>query len=257
MLNTTITKNIPVASGIYEMTLRFDAGVGDFLPGQFVHVKLPDEKLLLRRPISINHVDAASESAVLVFQVKGEGTRQMAAMKQGEQLDVLAPLGRGFWRPEGLKRAALVGGGIGAAPLRMLPETWPDVEFDAYFGFRGKELAYQLDVIYALVNNLHLCSDDGTLGEKTFVTCLLGDKLESSGYDAIYACGPAPMLKALKATLAGSSIPCFVSLEERMGCGVGACLVCNCKTLEGGEWRYRRVCKDGPVFDIAEVALDE
>ncbi len=257
MLNTTITKNTPIASGIYEMTLRFDSGVSDFQPGQFAHVKLPDGKLLLRRPISLNHVDTGTASATLVYQLKGEGTRQMAGLKEGERLDVLAPLGRGFWRPDGLKRAALVGGGIGIAPLRMLPEAWPDVEFDAYLGFRGETLAYQLDIFKALVRNLHLCSDDGTLGEKTFVTCLLGDNLEGSGYDAIFACGPAPMLKALKAALAGSKTPCFVSLEERMGCGVGACLVCNCKTLTGGEWRYRRVCKDGPVFDIAEVALDE
>jgi dihydroorotate dehydrogenase electron transfer subunit len=256
MLNSTILQNKPIASGIYEMALRFDAGVAGFQPGQFAHVKLPDEKMLLRRPISLNHIDEEAGSATLVYQVKGDGTKLMSSLKQGERLDVLAPLGRGFWKPDGLKKAALVGGGIGAAPLRMLPEAWPDVEFDAFLGFRSDAFAYQLDKFRALSRNLRLCSDDGTLGDKTFVTCLLGDNLTGGGYDAIFACGPAPMLKALKAVLADGKTHCQVSLEERMGCGVGACLVCNCKILSDGEWHYRRVCKDGPVFDIAEVDFD-
>ncbi len=258
MYNATILSNTPIATGIFEMVLQFDSGVADFRPGQFAHVKVGEGAMLLRRPISINHTDAEAGTFTLLYQVKGEGTRLLSQRKVGERLDVMAPLGRGFWKPEGLKKAALVGGGIGVAPLRMLPEAWPDVKFDGYLGFRALEYAYQLGDFAALCENLHLCSDDGTLGEQTFVTCLLDGKLADGSYDAIFACGPTPMLKALQQVLEGKGIPCQVSLEERMGCGIGACLVCNCKVQAAGEdgWHHKRVCKDGPVFDIAEVRFD-
>jgi dihydroorotate dehydrogenase electron transfer subunit len=256
MLNTTILQNKPIAAGIFEMSLRFDAGVGGFAPGQFAHVRLPDETKLLRRPVSFNHVDAGEGSATLVYQLVGEGTRLLSALKAGERLDVLAPLGRGFWKPDGLKKAALVGGGMGAAPLRMLPEAWKDVSFDAYLGFRGEGFAYQLKEFGELARNVQLCSDDGTLGERGFVTCLLDASTFAWRYDAVFACGPAPMLRALQAFLKGADIPCQASLEERMGCGVGACLVCSCLVKEDGERHYRRVCKDGPVFDLSEVDFD-
>jgi dihydroorotate dehydrogenase electron transfer subunit len=268
MYNATILKNTQIAVGIFEMVLRFDGGVRGFQPGQFAHIRLPDETKLLRRPVSFNHIDVKDGSATLVYQVKGEGTRLMSALKQGEQLDVLAPLGRGFWKPEGMKKAALVRGGMGAAPLRMLPEAWPDVSFDAYMGFRGEQHAYQVDEFKALTSHLSLCSDDGSLGERGFVTCLLDDIRSSGKYDAIYACGPVPMLKALQALLKrmedprpkglcrGGTPPCQVSLEERMGCGIGACLVCSCRVRENGEWHYRRVCRDGPVFELREVDFD-
>jgi dihydroorotate dehydrogenase electron transfer subunit len=250
------------------LSLRFDGGVQGFQPGQFAHVKLPGEALLLRRPVSFNHIDAKDGSATLVYQVKGEGTLLMSTLKKGGRLDVLAPLGRGFWKPEGMKKAALVGGGMGVAPLRMLPEAWPDVRFDAYIGFRGGQHAYQVDEFKALTGRLFLCSDDGSLGEKGFVTCLLDGIRTSGDYDAVYACGPAPMLKALQVLLKsmddprpkgfcqGGFPPCQASLEERMGCGIGACLVCNCMVRENGEWHYRRVCRDGPVFDLQEVDFD-
>ncbi len=258
MYNATILSNTPIATSIFEMVLRYDPGVANFQPGQFAHVKLPSGGMLLRRPISINHIDAEASTFTLLYQVKGEGTKLLSQLREGERIDVLAPLGRGFWRPEGLKRAALVGGGIGVAPLRMLKESWPDVQFDGYLGFRALEYAYQLGDFATLCENLHLCSDDGTLGEQTFVTCLLDDKLADGSYDGIFACGPTPMLKALQKVLDGKGISCQVSLEERMGCGVGACLVCNCKVQAAGEesWHHKRVCKDGPVFDIAEVRFD-
>lgn len=256
MLNSTILYNKPIAAGIFEMALRFDGGVKEFRPGQFAHVKLPDETRLLRRPISLNHVDVDMGSATFVYQVVGEGTRLLSTLGEGARLDALAPLGRGFWRPERLDNAALVGGGMGIAPLRMLPEAWKDVAFDAYLGFRNERAAYQLKEFGELARNVYLCSDDGKLGEKGFVTCLLDASAFARRYDAVFACGPAPMLKALQAFLKGAGIPCQVSLEERMGCGVGACLVCSCRVKEGGEWHYKRVCKDGPVFELSEVDFD-
>lgn len=267
MYNTNIIKNEQIALGIFEMVLRFDGGVSNFQPGQFAHVKLPDETMLLRRPISFNHIDASENTATLVYQAVGEGTKLMSTLKEGGRLDVLAPLGRGFWKPEGIRKAALVGGGMGAAPLRMLPEAWPDVEFTAYLGFRSEQYAYQRKE-FARVCNLHLCSDDGSLGDRAFVPSLLFEGFDDNEFDIIYACGPVPMLKALQVFLKspdgsrpkglcqGGAPPCQISLEERMGCGVGACLVCNCRVREGGAWHYRRVCKDGPVFEISEVDFD-
>jgi dihydroorotate dehydrogenase electron transfer subunit len=256
MYNATILKNTRIASGIFKIVLRFDDGAGSFQPGQFAHIKLPDETKLLRRPFSFNHVDAGEGSATFVYQLVGGGTTLLSTLKKGEKLDVLAPLGRGFWKPEGMKKAALIGGGMGAAPLRMLPEAWPEVAFDVYFGFRGKRYSYQMKEFETATRNVSLCSDDGSLGEQGFVTCLLDGEALSRGYDALFACGPAPMLKALQEVLKDAGIPCQVSLEERMGCGVGACLVCNCRVRDGGWWRYLRVCKDGPVFDLAEVDFD-
>ena len=253
MDNATILYNKQIASGIYEMRLCFDAGVEDFQPGQFAHVRLPQESLLLRRPISVNHVDIEKGTADIVYQLKGEGTRRMAELMSG-RLDVLAPLGRGFQLPQGAQTAAVIGGGIGAAPLRTVLEGWPKVKFDTYLGFRSAELAYQTDAFERLSQRLFLCSDDGTIGERGFVTGLLAEQLKHTCYDVIFACGPTPMLRALQRVLDGSGVPCQVSLEERMGCGIGACLVCNCRVrVNDGGWQYRRVCADGPVFDIGEV----
>ena len=256
MNNALILENSQIADCTYCMTLRMDSGTGHFLPGQFAHVKLPGSAMLLRRPISINHIDPIAATAQLVYQVKGEGTRLLSTLQEGQPLDVLAPLGRGFWRPEGAKRAAVIGGGIGAAPLRALLEAWQDIEFDVFLGFRSASCAYQVGDFTQLSHNLFLCTDDGTLGEQGLVTGLLKKQLDGTRYDALYACGPVPMLKALKKLLYGTGIHCQASLEERMGCGIGACLVCNCKVKEGDGWHYRRVCADGPVFDLMEVELD-
>lgn len=249
-----VIANQPLATGIHSMVVRVAGEMPEFLPGQFGHIKVPgNSALLLRRPISFNRVDRTAKTVEMVYQVKGEGTQRLAALQPGAVIDMLAPLGRPFTVAEGVQKAAIVGGGIGAAPLMTLIEDHPNVAFDTFLGFRSREFAYQLEEFQAVSRRLALCSDDGTLGEKGFVTDMLARAMAAEHYDCVYACGPTPMLRSLQKVMAANGVPCFVSLEERMGCGHGACLVCNCKIKKGDEWHYRRVCADGPVFPLREV----
>lgn len=249
-----VIANQPLATGIFSMVVRAAGDLPAVLPGQFGHIKVPgSDALLLRRPISFNRVDRETRTLEMVYQVKGEGTQRLSTLQPGAAIDMLAPLGRPFAVEPRVRKAAIVGGGIGAAPLMMLLEAYPDVAFDTFLGFRSREFAYQLEEFQALSRRLILCSDDGTLGEQGFVTDALAQAMAAEAYDCVYACGPTPMLRSLQKVMAGNDVPCLVSLEERMGCGHGACLVCNCKIKKGDEWHYRRVCADGPVFPLREV----
>lgn len=251
-----LRENRLVAGDTYEMTIACDLARWPSLPGQFVHIAVPGGDLPLRRPISLYGVDKAAGTFSLIVQRKGEGTARLCALAPGAKLDILGPLGRGFTLPAGAGRAAVVGGGIGAAPLLYCLRKWPGVAWDAFLGFRGADRAYGLDRFGALSSALHLASDDGTLGEKAFVTDLLAAHLRENPCDAVMACGPLPMFRALARVMEGfPDIPCFISLEERMGCGVGACRACACRVREAGEERYLRVCRDGPVFPLGKVAL--
>ncbi len=253
-MNPTVVANQPVATGIYSMVVRIDGDMPEFLPGQFGHIRVPgNAALLLRRPISFNRVDRVNQTVEMIYQLKGEGTRLLATLQPGDTIDMLAPLGRPFTVAKTVKTAAIIGGGIGAAPLMTLIEAHPEVTFDTFLGFRGREFAYQLEEFQAVSRRLALCSDDGTLGEKGFVTDMLAKAMQNETYDCVYACGPTPMLRSLAKVMATNDVPCLVSLEERMGCGHGACLVCACKIKSGDEWHHRRVCADGPVFPLREV----
>ena len=244
-----------IAHGIYELTLFTPiADVAE--PGQFVHVKIPGgDATLLRRPISI----ARSEESTLtlIYQIKGKGTRLLSHVGAGDFLDVLGPLGNEF-STKGVRRALVVGGGMGAAPLENLLLHNRDIEFDVVLGFRSQKVSYRLWYFQHLAHDFNVLTEDGSMGEKGFVTQKVETLLKENHYDAIYACGPSAMMKALKKTVEPYPSPCFVSLEERMGCGIGACLVCNCKIRrQDGSFTYKRVCKDGPVFLLREVMLDE
>ncbi|NLG37363.1 MAG: dihydroorotate dehydrogenase electron transfer subunit [Clostridiales bacterium] len=245
-----------VARDIFELTVESDLARTPSLPGQFVHVAVPGGDLLLRRPISLYDVDRTAGVFRLIVQQKGEGTARLCALAPGAKLDLLGPLGRGFTLPAGARRVALAGGGIGAAPLCYCLRKWPGVEFEMFVGFRGAQYAYGLHEFGAR-SRLYAASDDGSLGQKGFVTELLAQRLEQQSFDAVLACGPLPMLRALARVMAAHpDIPCQISLEERMGCGVGACRVCACRIREAGEERYMRVCRDGPVFPIEKVVLE-
>ena len=244
-----------IAHGIYELTLF--TPIADIAePGQFVHVKIPGgDATLLRRPISI----ARSEESTLtlIYQIKGKGTRLLSHVGAGDFLDVLGPLGNEF-PTKSVHRALVVGGGMGAAPLENLLLHNRDIEFDTVLGFRSQKVSYRLWYFQHLSHDFNVLTEDGSIGEKGFVTQKVETLLQENQYDAIYACGPSAMMKALKKPVEPYPIPCFVSLEERMGCGIGACLVCNCKIRrQDGSFTYKRVCKDGPVFLLREVMLDE
>ena len=223
--------------------------------GQFLHIKCGDGQLL-RRPISvaITQWDNLEDLATLIFEVRGEGTRWLSQRKVGDKLDVLGPLGNGFTVSQD-GRYLLVGGGIGVPPLMEYAESpkWSKV---AVLGFRTRDKAFPA-IVSRFEENCEQacpCTDDGTLGYHGFVDGKLREILaKDKPFTGILACGPRPMLKSVAAVAAVFGIPCQVSMEERMACGVGACLGCAIRMKDG---TMRHVCKDGPVFRAEEVDWD-
>ena len=217
--------------------------------GQFVNIKC-GEGLLLRRPISICR--AGEGKLNVVFEVRGEGTDWLARRQAGENLDVLGPLGHGFTYPKG--KVLVAGGGIGVPPMLNTAQKAPAGAI-ACLGFRGADKAMLVQEFQDCCEQVYLASDDGTLGTHGFVAAIVDTALtEHPEIEAVLACGPKIMLKTVYATAKKHGVACQVSMEERMGCGIGACLVCACKSADGA---YRHVCKDGPVFDAEEVSWDE
>ena len=222
-------------------------------PGQFVHIKCGEGRLL-RRPISICSCqeDDPEDLLAIVFEVRGEGTAWLAGRREGDTLDVLGPLGNGF-RMEREGRYLLVGGGIGVPPMRGCAQ-YTGGKSTAILGFRSREKAILTNCFQDECAKVLYATDDGSLGHHGFVDFLVRQELErDSGYDAVLACGPRPMLRRVAEVAGSFNVPCQVSMEERMGCGIGACLVCACAMKDG---TVRHVCKDGPVFDAGEVDWD-
>ncbi|MGN1131489.1 MAG: dihydroorotate dehydrogenase electron transfer subunit [Ruminococcus sp.] len=240
-----VLKNEEIASGIFDLWVENPTLSSIAKPGQFAHILVPGKTL--RRPISI--CDADKSCLRLVYQVKGEGTEILSQIKEGEYLDIIAPLGNGFDIKED-KKYCFIGGGIGVPP--MLYASKMKEKPVVITGFRNKDLVILQSDFRKDNCELYLTTDDGTAGEKAFVTDVLKRKLND--IDEVCACGPSPMLKAIAEICNEADIPCQISLEERMGCGIGACLVCACAVRKNdGTEDYVHVCKDGPVFDSKEV----
>lgn len=241
-----------LARGIYSFEIDAPELADEAQPGQFATITAPG--FTLRRPISICGIDRERGSLRFVFEVRGNGTEAIAALGEGESLDVMAPLGNGFRIPEG-KRIVVVGGGIGVPPLLGVSHKTREL-CTAILGFRDYSKIILADEFKDNGSETVLCTDDGSVGVHGLVTIPLVETLEKGGVDAVMACGPTPMLKAVIKTCELYKTPCQVSLEQRMGCGVGACVVCSCMTVRNGKEFYSRVCKDGPVFNAEEVKLD-
>lgn len=243
-----------VGDAVY-MTLE----VGDMIrasfraPGQFVHIRC-GEGLLLRRPISVCSCmeDEPDDLLSIVFEVRGEGTRWLAGRELGDSLDVLGLAGNGFdLKPEG--RYLLVGGGIGIPPMLGCAQ-YTGGRATAILGGRSRDKIILEDFFREDCAKVLCATDDGSLGHHGFVDALVRRELsEDRGYDGVLACGPKPMLRNVAKVAEEFGVPCQVSMEERMGCGVGACLVCACDMADGSR---KHVCKDGPVFDSREVDWD-
>lgn len=219
-------------------------------PGQFVHIKC-GEGLLLRRPISVCTCAMADPADLvsIVFEVRGEGTRWIADREVGDELDVLGLAGNGFdVKPDG--RYLLVGGGIGIPPM-LGCARFVGGKCTAVLGGRSAEKIILKDVFDDVCDKVLVATDDGSLGHHGFVDALVRRELEQdSSYDGVLACGPKPMLRNVAKVAGEFGVACLVSMEERMGCGVGACLVCACDMADGSR---KHVCKNGPVFDAREV----
>ena len=244
------------AAKLNEYAYSFTLEVGDMvkkeglMAGQFLHIAC-GEGLLLRRPISVCMVqeDEPQDTARVVFEVRGEGTKWLAQRQVGDKVNVLGPLGNGFTVTPN-DRLLLVGGGIGVPPL-LGQAAFTAKNSTAVLGFRSAERAMLVEDYRDYCEAVYLCSDDGSLGRHGFVDAQLKDILEKDkNFTAVLACGPKPMLKNVAKVAAEYGVPCQVSLEERMACGVGACLGCAVQMADG---TMKHVCKDGPVFDAKEV----
>lgn len=217
-------------------------------PGQFVQVKVPNsEHTFLRRPISICNFIAEEGEIWLLVRKAGEGTAVLCDMKVGDELNLIVPLGNGFKINEAGDKVVLAGGGVGVAPLlylgKKLKEAGKEVNF--LIGTRGKKDLMLLDE-FSKYGKVYISTEDGSAGEKGLITT---NTVLNNNNDKLYCCGPLPMMKALAGLCREKGMDCEVSLENVMGCGIGACLCCVEKTVKGNQC----VCTDGPVFNINQL----
>ena len=235
-------------------------------PGQFVQLRVPGlEASALRRPFSICNADPATGALLILYKQVGRGTAAMSALAPGDKVDAMGPLGRGFPLPPPDAMPLLVGGGYGVAPLYFLARTilreQPDAAPHLFVGGRTASDLLLLDEFRALGVAVHPATNDGSLGERGLVTVPLDAFLQTSGNPAfrpvLYACGPAPMLRALDERALAGGFPAWLSLDRRMACGVGACCGCAQKVRDpDGAVRVAMVCSDGPVFPQGAIVWD-
>jgi dihydroorotate dehydrogenase electron transfer subunit len=219
------------------------------VPGQFVMVRTSGGRdPLLRRPISIAGIDSGKGTLTLICRIVGQGSLLLSEIGPDKTLDVMGPLGRGF--DLSAKRPILVGGGIGLAPLLCAAEAFCPQPVEVLAGGRTGDEMFWAGLFEASCDQVHVTTDDGSMGICGTCADALPDLLATGKYDAVLACGPRPMMKKIVETAAKYKVPVQVSLEEHMACGLGACRSCTCNAPEGGS---RQVCKDGPVFRAEEV----
>ena len=245
-----ITENVMIAKDIYSMWLNAPEIAETAKPGQFVSLYSNDGSKLLPRPISICEIDKGEGSVRLVYRIAGKGTKDFANMKAGDTLEVMGPLGNGFTLVG--KKALLIGGGIGIPPMLELAKQL-DCEKIMVLGYR--DITF-LNKEFEPFGNVYMSTEDGSAGTKGNVI----DAIKANGLDAdmIFACGPTPMLRGIKAYALENGIKAQLSMEERMACGIGACLGCVCNSKEvdhHSNVNNKRICKDGPVFYAEEVEL--
>lgn len=245
----TVTENKKIADNIYSVTFELNE-TPSVRCGQFGNIAVGGTHLL-RRPVAI--CKAEGNEVTFCYQIKGEGTKKLKEMGAGTRVNVLLPLGNGFFIEEKERKVALIGGGVGVFPLiSVLREYGKDKEISAYIGYRNKGAVCGLEE-FEKADKFIAVTDDGSYGEKrNAVQAFISDVEKGNIPDVALACGPTPMLRALKEYVTEKNIPCYVSLEERMGCGIGACVVCVCDLTNG---KKARVCKDGPVFNVQDVNL--
>ena len=234
-----ITENRKIAKNTYLMVLKGDTG-NITASGQFINIKL--EGLYLRRPISV--CDCDNETVTIIYKVVGVGTEAMAKMPAGEKLDVLTGLGNGYDLSKSGDIPLLLGGGAGVPPMYMLCRqlVGQGKKVSVVLGFNSEDEVFFVNEFKALGAEVTVCTADGSVGVKGFVT----DAMKDIEYTYFYTCGPEPMLKAIDKVAVTSG---QLSFEERMGCGFGACMGCSCKTKYGN----KRICKDGPVLVKEEI----
>lgn len=245
-----VIKHKLIAGDVWELVIHAPEIAHLTQPGQFVHIRLTDTlDPLLRRPFSIADCDKAAGTLTLIYRVVGRGTALMTKLQPGDSLDCMGPLGNGF--ALNAQHPLLVGGGMGLAPLVMLAKAFCSRPASILMGGRNEDELFWPNIYANVCENIHITTDDGSVGHRGFTVDLLPKILEQEKFDAVYACGPHAMLKGVAEVAARHGVPCQVSLEDYMACGVGACLSCTCASSSG---KRHKVCTDGPVFWAEEVA---
>lgn len=254
--NAVVASQEQLADGIYSMWIQTQAA-DTAKPGQFISMYTTDGSKLLPRPISICEIDRTRGMLRVVYRVTGEntGTEQFSKLKSGDTIPVIGPLGNGFpyEKAEG-KKVFLMGGGIGVPPILELAKQMKCEKKQILAGYRDTQTFLKEE--FEANGELYISTEDGSVGTKGNVM----DAIRENGLkaDMIYACGPTPMLRAIKQYAEEQGIECYISLEERMACGIGACLACVCRSKEKdahSNVNNKRICKDGPVFLATEVEI--
>lgn len=255
----TITTNRQLAPRIFELTLKGELVDWMDKPGQFLHIRVPQADLLLRRPISINQINHTEKTCTIIYRTEGQGTLHFAKLKAGDTLDVMGPLGNGFDLSEVKENDAvyIIGGGIGIPPLyelskQLIQKGAKPIHF---LGFATKEVSYYVKEFTELAPT-YLATDDGSLGIKGNVGTLLDEHLMSVSQlpQAVFTCGNNGMLKKVESLFVDKIDNVQLSLESRMACGMGACYACVCHVKDDlTQEKSVKVCDDGPIFKAGTV----
>ncbi|MDD5310219.1 MAG: dihydroorotate dehydrogenase electron transfer subunit [Candidatus Omnitrophica bacterium] len=248
-----VLSNRKIKPGYYMMAVKCPSIAKKAKPGQFLTIRCGDtDTPLLRRPFGFHRIKVSGFE--ILYEIIGKGTHYLAGLKPGDKVDILGPLGNGFTVPKGAKSFVVIAGGIGVAPLASLAESLVKIKkADVYaiIGARNKKILLCEEHFSGIGIETMVATDDGSCGKRCFATDVLNGFLSAKKRlrPVIFACGPKPMLKATAQIAKKRGLECYVSLEENIACGVGACLGCAIKTRSG----YKLVCKDGPVFNAKEV----
>ena len=252
-MNGKIVTQEQIGTGIFSLWLQAEEIAGEARPGQFVSLYCRDGSRLLPRPISLCEIDKAQGRLRLVYRIAGKGTEEFSRLRQGDTIEVMGPLGNGFPLEEARgRKVLLMGGGIGIPPMLETARSISG-EKQIILGYRDERF---LEEEFRKEGTVYVATEDGSAGTRgNVLDAVREEKLTA---DVIFACGPTPMLRAVKQYAAENDIACWISLEERMACGIGACLACVCQSKEvdgHSNVHNKRICKDGPVFKASEVEL--
>ncbi len=232
-----------ITSEVYKLVLK--ANCPSPIAGQFYMLKANPSNVMLARPISVysSHKDSSGLVTIeFLILLKGQGTKELCSVKKDDKVDLLGPVGNGFSTPNTTATVAIIGGGIGVAPVAGFASTLPSKSYDFFASFKSG--SYGLDTVDA--ENMYISTDDGSVGTKGILPVIFNKEIiVQNKYTVVYACGPERMLEYVQKTCIDAGIDCYLSLESKMACGVGACLGCTISTTEGN----KRCCKDGPVFE--------
>ena len=250
-IKARVESQVQLADGVYSMELLAPEIASAARAGQFISVYTKDKSKLLPRPISLCGIDRERGILRIVYRVAGAGTAEFSAYRAGDSVEIMGPLGNGFTLKD--KKAILIGGGIGVPPMLELMKEL-SCERTAVLGYRDQQLFLKDE--FEACGPVCVATEAGSAGTKGNVL----DAIREQGVqgEIIYACGPTPMLRAVKAYAMEKGIECYISLEERMACGIGACLACVCQSKDVDSHSHvhnKRICKDGPVFAAEEVEI--